>query len=57
MTKHIVIALTAAAFLLSFAAPASADHQKTVKVPTVTAQGGSAPTAPVPQTPVPSTGG
>lgn len=60
MTKHIAITLTAAALLLSFAAPASADcagHQKTVKVPTVTAQGGPATTAPAPETPIPGTGG
>ncbi|MDF2765077.1 MAG: hypothetical protein K0S81_2071 [Rhodospirillales bacterium] len=57
MTKRIPIALAAAALVLAFAAPASADctgHQQTVKVPTVTAQGG---TTPAPQTPVPSTGG
>jgi len=57
VTKRISIALAAAALVLAFAAPASADctgHQQTVKVPTVTAQGG---TTPAPQTPVPSTGG
>ena len=57
MTKRIPIALAAAALVLAFAAPASADctgHQQTVKVPTVTAQGG---TTPAPQTPVPSPGG
>ena len=59
MTKRIPIALAAAAFVLAFAGSASADcagHQQTVKVPTVTAQGGTSPT-PAPQTPVPSTGG
>lgn len=57
MTKRIPIALAAAALVLVFAGSASADctgHQQTVKVPTVTAQGG---TVPAPQTPVPSTGG
>ena len=59
MSRRIPLAFTAAALLLAFAAPASADctgHQQTVKLPTVTAQGGSTtPTAP--QTPAPSTGG
>jgi hypothetical protein len=59
VTKRIPIALAAAALVLAFAGPASADcagHQQTVKVPTVTAQGGTG-TTPAPQTPVPSTGG
>ena len=59
MSRRIPLAFTAAALLLAFAAPAGADcagHQQTVKVPTVTAQGGST-TTPAPQTPVPSTGG
>jgi hypothetical protein len=58
VTKRIPIALAAAALVVAFAAPASADctgHQQTVKLPTVTAQGGT--TAPAPQTPVPATGG
>ena len=59
MTNRITIALAAAALVLAFAGQASADcagHQQTVKVPTVTAQGGTG-TPPAPQTPVPSTGG
>jgi hypothetical protein len=59
VSSRITLGLAAAALLFAFAAPASADctgHQQTVKLPTVTAQGGSTtPTAP--QTPVPSTGG
>jgi hypothetical protein len=60
VTKRIPIALAAAALVLAFAGPASADcagHQQTVKVPTVTAQGGGTGTTSAPQTPVPSTGG
>jgi hypothetical protein len=59
VSKRITLGLAAAALLFAFAAPASADctgHQQTVKLPTVTAQGGST-TTPAPQTPVPSTGG
>lgn len=59
MSGRITLGLAAAALLFAFAVPASADctgHQQTVKLPTVTAQGGST-TAPAPQTPAPSTGG
>ncbi|HXV23228.1 MAG TPA: hypothetical protein VED46_03115 [Alphaproteobacteria bacterium] len=59
MTKRIPIALTAIALALAFAGPASADcagHQQTVKLPTVTAQGGATP-SPAPQSPAPGTGG
>ncbi len=59
MTKRIPIALAAIALALAFAGPALADcagHQQTVKLPTVTAQGGEA-TPPAPQTPAPGTGG
>lgn len=58
MTTRISIALAAAVLVIAFAAPASADctgHQQTVKLPTVTAQGGT--TTPAPQTPAPATGG
>ena len=59
MSGRITLGLAAAALLFAFAVPASADctgHQQTVKLPTVTAQGGST-TAPAPQTPAPSTAG
>lgn len=60
MLRRIPIALAMAALALAFAGPASADcagHQKTVKLPTLTAQGGSVPATPAPQTPIPSSGG
>ncbi len=60
MTSRIPIALVAAVLALAFAGPASAEcagHQQTVKLPTVTAEGGSIPATPAPQTPIPSSGG
>ncbi len=60
VSRRIPIALAAAALTFAFAAPANADcagHQQTVKLPTVTAEGSSAPTTTAPQTPAPTTGG
>ena len=61
MLNRISLTVAAAALAFLFAGPASADcgpgHQQTVKLPTVTAQGTTAPTPPAPQTPVPSSGG